>query len=1281
MSAGYASLKAEVLRRRPLLVYYQARIDGVERDGQMRVLPVEKFLYSLLEADKPATDLKNANNVPDLRFVYPKGIKVIADLEALFRVLLAAGGPEMEERVRFNGLKKQFTERNLERLAARWTGNAAVPVLARKAFVEYSETSTLDSTVKNAIDELPKLTETASLEEATGKLGEWTKDPKQIRELLLDSFERLFLTIKSQIETSVRFKDKLRENSTFTVPLPAGGSSSSSRSVSKTDPQPSKVPEPKERTTGSETPVAKPSPEEILRHTALTDGIKSIRPVLLYERAKESAEKGEAAYAIIKIVTIQDYTAEKALEMFTGQRNLIEKIDPKFFQDYNYFGKSVMWRLNNLYTALLRKNSSRFDRLRELLTPILNDLPEIGQITKWIRDNFVKDGPKTSKDAVDSVIRQSGLDMTRGTKAFLDWWVGFSGIAMDVWDDEMAGFDDIETGLTERLTKIYSQWFAGLSRSEQEKAERKLANGEPIKGHSVVVDPETKAPEKKPDKVPESSAPKRAPKKAAAKPSTLETSKHSLLITRIKSTQPVLLYEKAKESKARGEAAYVITGTVAMPRYTAEKALAMLSNKPEARARAQTIEEDIFADYNTRLPAMVRLNKLYDKILQPSPARFDRLKELLPPVLADLPEIGQITKWIRSNFSKNLPKDVNEAVRRVIAHSEITLVFRADEPSVEAFMNWWTEFAGIAMTTRPSQLDNNSIAYELVMRLVEIYSQWFSGLLQSERARDSIELAQGKTLKGHAVALGPEVTQSSQRQKSSRVAPAGKVAPPGVRPGAQQGSYDLPESGGAWKAYSELKKEKEFSVNASVDAFPTLAYLREMVTTIKDECRGPIWLGVYGDNPAPESKGPKKMQLERVTVVEQRGFPGNAGQVRYVKKPASWPETAFVKSVELPDDQTDIDEALHEIEIGTRLALLQEANMLYGFARLYDWYLCKSGSESRLFTVQEVAGAKSLARSFITAERSAVVNRMASLLLELESAQHLIEYVHYDLHTDNAMAHPVPGNRILAYQRPNGSTMYLRCDGLESRLIDYGRNRMRTAFVYNSNPSEIVSLIGLETIGINSSFQPFYDMRLYSMTLALLKGDDGEPLILGLRMAPLLPMLNEASGHRFVPPRDDSQWYKAYRRVTLTGIRNNTTDPRLVKWRDSNAKAWIQRVDEAVDGFRKDGLAALARMHREDMLRLKTKDKSSNLWDSKPAEELTVIYGPSALAVMSFWAWTDMGFPGKTPTALLESPIFKDLNVPPAVDELPNVHKATDYRSMAKFLEVGRRMAQKQELN
>lgn len=241
---------------------------------------------------------------------------------------------------------------------------------------------------------------------------------------------------------------------------------------------------------GSETPVAKPSPEEILRHTALTDGIKSIRPVLLYERAKESAEKGEAAYAIIKIVTIQDYTAEKALEMFTGQRNLIEKIDPKFFQDYNYFGKSVMWRLNNLYTALLRKNSSRFDRLRELLTPILNDLPEIGQITKWIRDNFVKDGPKTSKDAVDSVTRQSGLDMTRGTKAFLDWWVGFSGIAMDVWDDEMAGFDDIETGLTERLTKIYSQWFAGLSRSEQEKAERKLANGEPIKGHSVVVDPE-----------------------------------------------------------------------------------------------------------------------------------------------------------------------------------------------------------------------------------------------------------------------------------------------------------------------------------------------------------------------------------------------------------------------------------------------------------------------------------------------------------------------------------------------------------------------------------------------------------------------------------------------------------------------------------------------------------------------------------------------------------------------------------------------------------------------
>lgn len=1011
MSSDYASLKAELLRRRPLLVYYQARVDSVMKDNQQRASPVDAFLYSLTESDKINVDLKKAQTTIGLDAFYGKAFSGTPDLTALYRILLEAGGPERMEYVRFSGLKKQFTPKNSEVLKTRWIEDTVIPDLVIPAFAE----ATLASAAKKAIQLLPGLTGKKALKEAVqSALGEATEDDAEIQRLLLDSAERLFLTARKTIENSDKMKERLRSNQAVSLPATTarGGGSSSSSGVPSAEPRTKKRAPAKPKASTA----PKPSPAEISTYTQFITKIKLIYPVLLYEWAKRGAEKGQAAFMIVSIANSTP-SPEAALERFSGQRTFVEMVDPDFFGEHN-LQFSAATRLNLLYGTFLTSTSTN---------------------------------------------------------------------------------------------------------------------------------------------------------------------------------------------------------------------------------------------------------------------RFDRLKELIPPVLDDLPQIGQITKWIRSNFSKNLPKDVNEAVRRVIAHSEITPV---DEPSVEAFMTWWTEFAGIAMTTRPSQLDNSTIAYELVMRLVEIYSQWFSGLLQSERGRDSIKLAQGETLKGHAVALGPEVTQSSQRQKSSRVAPAGKVAPPGVRPGAQQGSYDLPESGGAWKAYSELKKEQEFAVNASVDAFPTLAYLREMVATIKDECRGPIWLGVYGDNPAPESKGPKKMQLERVTVVEQRGFPGNAaGQVRYVKKPASWPETAFVKSVELPDDQTDIDEALHEIEIGTRLALLQEANMLYGFARLYDWYLCKSGSESRLFTVQEVAGAKSLARSFITAERSAVVNRMASLLLELESAQHLIEYVHYDLHTDNAMAHPVPGNRILAYQRPNGSTMYLRCDGLESRLIDYGRNRMRTAFVYNSNPSEIVSLIGLETIGINSSFQPFYDMRLYSMTLALLKGDDGEPLILGLRMAPLLPMLNEASGHRFVPPRDDSQWYKAYRRVTLTGIRNNTTDPRLVKWRDSNAKAWIQRIDEAVDGFRKDGLAALARMHREDMLRLKTKDKSSNLWDSKPAEELSVIYGPSALAVMSFWAWTDMGFPGKTPTALLESPIFKDLNVPPAVDELPNVHKATDYRSMAKFLEVGRRMAQKQGLN
>jgi hypothetical protein len=756
-----------------------------------------------------------------------------------------------------------------------------------------------------------------------------------------------------------------------------------------------------------------------------------------------------------------------------------------------------------------------------------------------------------------------------------------------------------------------------------------------------------------------SSEPEPPPKPAKA--STADTSLYSSLVKEIREIFPVLVYERAKRDMKQGEAVAFIIAVVLQTK-TATAAMAQLVAGKQAVVR---IDRFFFDTDRELLSEASRLNALYKILLEtPSEERFERLKELLPPVSSDLPEIGILTAYVRGAFQRSPPATADAAIDQLVAGSKIEPFDATGQPAnVEKFLSWWknTLAASLASVDTSSVSKQNlygALKLGLIKSLSALYTQWFSGLLSKERIEGVKKLSEAATLKGHTAPLEKSSRQTSQFRPSSKTAPTSTGPPPVKRPEGQD-AYDLPESGGSWMTYKKLLSVKEFTVNQSIDAFPTLGYLLQLAKSIEDECRGSTWQGLYKSGPVPESKGEKNMQLE---------------QVQFVRKPAEWPEGVFVKSVELPEkNPMAVDEALHEIEIGTRLALLQEAKMLYGFSRLYDWYLCKSGVERRVFTVQELAGTQSLARSFTSADGPTVLNRMASLLLALESAQHLVEYVHYDLHSDNAMAYPVPLTKVLVYRRPNGLPMYLQCKGLEAKVIDYGRNRMRSSFLYNSNPSEIVSLIGLEGIGITSRFNPFYDMRLYAITLALLKGNSGEPLILEPQMAPLLGILNDASGHRFLPRESNTPaaQYTEWKKDGQAALRLNMTDDRV---RNSyRGKALTTRVTAALDSFYRDGLRGLATMHKEDMLKIKDDDGTS-YWESKPADELPVIYGVSSLAVMSYWSWTGITFPGKTPGGLLDSPVFRELTRKPS-DSSISLTEATNFRSMTEFLEVGRRMA------
>lgn len=512
----------------------------------------------------------------------------------------------------------------------------------------------------------------------------------------------------------------------------------------------------------------------------------------------------------------------------------------------------------------------------------------------------------------------------------------------------------------------------------------------------------------------------------------------------------------------------------------------------------------------------------------------------------------------------------------------------------------------------------------------------------------------------------PRATLSTARSRATAMSSA--VARAKVLPSAplQERPSALPSSGGVSKTVARLR-ELNAGLLQREAAFPTLLRLQSIMDSLVDTCYGERWRGVYEDPQAG-----LKSDYGKKTLL--------TGLVRFVRKPAGLPlgDQLFLKGERYIDlgGGPASDEVLNEIAIGTRLNMLIEARLLRGFVRLVDWYLCRDNwtnpntnaeeSIATAFTLQEVAPSR-LVDQFIDADEATVVALMANLLLTLETAQDLVGYVHYDMHLDNVHVASLPADgpgAVLLFQRPNGEQIYLRKDVLgqrEVKLIDYGRNRIKSSYVFSDQLTEVISMPGLIDLGIGPHFDPYYDMRLFAVTMATKKGTSGQPLLTEPHMEAVLALLNEASGHRYVAV-NAKEWDGLHgagewseHRDTLQA--NAQPEMNLA----TNIKDINKQVTKALTLFRDQGLAGLARQHAAEMPG----------WAAEPLEGQEVKYSLSVLIVAAYWVWSSSNWPGLSPEGLLDLPVFDALRRDPGAGP---VEPALQYRSISTFKRVGKRV-------
>jgi serine/threonine protein kinase len=381
-----------------------------------------------------------------------------------------------------------------------------------------------------------------------------------------------------------------------------------------------------------------------------------------------------------------------------------------------------------------------------------------------------------------------------------------------------------------------------------------------------------------------------------------------------------------------------------------------------------------------------------------------------------------------------------------------------------------------------------------------------------------------------------------------------------------------------------------------------------------------------------------------------------------------------LKVTELTGESTD-EENFTDVVIGSRINLPVVAQIAPGFMQTVDWFVCHdfvidhSQAKSMfyvLFERQDMTMYKYLSGVSVV-EPQLVKSLFAQLLYTLESAQHSLEFVHGDLHTENVMVKAARDKEMSKvdywrYKRVDGRTMWISAHDSNKHvvaMIDFGRSRMRFPKITHfgklkDDVSEILGIEGFEHLGIlDNEFNSYYDIRRISMSFVDQMIDETYQRPLSAPHRPgsrkkdrtvdffqalkrqshaeyeaFMNVLDEMSGHRFVHTQQSlgvgatgqttrdlhlaKQWEGYYHKLsTMMNDERQLVYPNMT----------LDEVNGVLDQFRDGGMRWLVRSLRAGQF-------------------------DHIVFIEQMWMWTAFEFPGR-PDDVLNMPFFESLYAKP----------------------------------
>ena len=399
----------------------------------------------------------------------------------------------------------------------------------------------------------------------------------------------------------------------------------------------------------------------------------------------------------------------------------------------------------------------------------------------------------------------------------------------------------------------------------------------------------------------------------------------------------------------------------------------------------------------------------------------------------------------------------------------------------------------------------------------------------------------------------------------------------------------------------------------------------------------------------------------------------------------------LVKKVSLSKKGAPNTENFRDIVIGSRLNLLVTSNIAPGFMQTVDWFIChdildKTLPETFLYMILERADyevCEHLA-NYKTPDHALVKSIFAQLLFNLESAQHALEYVHYDLHKGNVMLRTTRRKFLAAanfwtFTRASGDKFWIDSNAVhlqEVVIIDFGRNRMKspifTAGGHLTSGEKILYYRG-EDIGIGKLFHKQWDMRRFAMAFVvemmdLTKGKQDFFKKLEIddpaQYDQLIDVLDAMSGHKEIKLLEDvtPAWWN---------IRPNTEAEEL--WKRYYAR--LHLTEEELSKLAETELPKLteeqrstlsaeqySKLSQQGFSKLLEKYKSGgNTW---LIEEIRTAKLALWRLIEHFWCFTEWTFEGLVDD-VLDMPYFSDLRDEPKTDQISA--DAGTYRLLASM--------------